>query len=154
MDLINNMKFLHLILIIFFASCSVTSQESENKLHLSNVELLDDIMKEHDKLMLEMKNIKNIKSSLLEIDGIEEDNEAIKNLDIARMSMMNFMKDFSNEFSFDKYPMDKKTHDNLEGIDLLQVNNKLNEFKKSIDDVSEKFETSMSSGQKILDGIE
>ena len=130
-------------------SCS-----NNNSLHQSNVELLDDIMKEHDDLMLEMKNIKNIKTNLLEIDGIEEDNEAIKNLDIARMSMMNFMKDFSNEFSFDKYPMDKKTHDNLEGIDLLQVNNKLNEFKKSIDDVSEKFETSMSSGQKILDGIE
>ena len=130
-------------------SCS-----NNNSIHLSNLELFDDIMKEHDDLMLEMKNIKNIKSSLLEMDGIEEDNEAIKNLDIARMSMMNFMKDFSNEFSFDKYPMDKKTHDNLEGIDLLQVNNKLNDFKKSIDNVSEKFETSMSSGQKILDGLE
>ena len=141
------MKYLFILFV--FISCS-----NNNNLHLSNVELLDDIMKEHDDLMLEMKNIKNIKTNLLEIDGIEEDNEAIKNLDIARMSMMNFMKDFSNEFSFDKYPMDKKTHDNLEGIDLLQVNNKLNEFKKSIDDVSEKFETSMSSGQKILDGIE
>ncbi len=127
---------------------------NNNSLHLSNLELFDDIMKEHDDLMLEMKNIKNIKSSLLEIDGIEEDNEAIKNLDVARMSMMNFMKDFSNEFSFDKYPMDKKTHDNLEEINLLKVNNKLNEFKKSIDDVSDKFEKSMSSGQKILDRIE
>ena len=104
--------------------------------------------------MLEMKNIKNIKSSLLEIDGIEEDNETVKNLDIARMSMMNFMKDFSNEFSFDKYPMDKKTHENLEGIDLFQVNNKLNDFKENIDNVSEKFETSLTSGQKILDGID
>jgi len=141
------MKYIFVLFILI--SCS-----NNNNLHLSNVELLDDIMKEHDDLMLEMKNIKNIKSNLLEIDGIEEDNEAIKNLDIARMSMMNFMKDFSNEFSFDKYPMDKKTHDNLEGIDLLQVNNKLNEFKKNINDVSEKFETSMSSGQKILDGIE
>lgn len=141
------MKYIFILFVII--SCS-----NNNNLHLSNVELLDDIMKEHDDLMLEMKNIKNIKTNLLEIDGIEEDNEAIKNLDIARMSMMNFMKDFSNEFSFDKYPMDKKTHNNLEGIDLLQVNNKLNEFKKSIDDVSEKFETSMSSGQKILDGIE
>ena len=130
-------------------SCS-----NNNSIHLSNLELFDDIMKEHDDLMLEMKNIKNIKNSLLEMDGIEEDNEAIKDLDVAHMSMMNFMKDFSNEFSFDKYPMDKKTHNNLEGIDLLQVNNKLNEFKKSIDDVSKKFETSMSSGQKILDGIE
>ena len=141
------MKYIFVLFVLI--SCS-----NNNNLHLSNVELLDDIMKEHDDLMLEMKNIKNIKTNLLEIDGIEEDNVAIKNLDIARMSMMNFMKDFSNEFSFDKYPMDKKTHDNLEGIDLLQVNNKLNEFKKSIDDVSEKFETSMSSGQKILDGIE
>ena len=141
------MKYIFVLFILI--SCS-----DNNNLHLSNVELLDDIMKDHDDLMLDMKNIKNIKSNLLEIDGIEEDNEAIKNLDVARMSMMNFMKDFSNEFSFDKYPMDKKTHDNLEGIDLLQVNNRLNEFKKSIDDVSEKFETSMSSGQKILDGIE
>ena len=141
------MKYIFVLLVLI--SCS-----NNNNLHLSNVELLDDIMKEHDDLMLEMKNIKNIKSNLLEIDGIEVGNDAIKNLDIARMSMMNFMKDFSNEFSFDKYPMDKKTHDNLEGIDLLQVNNKLNEFKKSIDDVSEKFVTSMSSGQKILDGIE
>ena len=141
------MKYIFVLFVLI--SCS-----NNNNLHLSNVELLDDIMKEHDDLMLEMKNIQNIKTNLLEIDGIEEDNEAIKNLDIARMSMMNFMKDFSNEFSFDKYPMDKKTHDNLEGIDLLQVNNKLNEFKKSIDDVSEKFKTSMSSGQKILDGIE
>ena len=141
------MKYIFVLFILI--SCS-----DNNNLHLSNVELLDDIMKDHDDLMLEMKNIKNIKSNLLEIDGIEEDNEAIKNLDVARMSMMNFMKDFSNEFSFDKYPMDKKTHDNLEGIDLLQVNNRLNEFKKSIDDVSEKFETSVSSGQKILDGIE
>ena len=141
------MKYIFVLFVLI--SCS-----NNNNLHLSNVQLLDDIMKEHDDLMLEMKNIKNIKTNLLEMDGIEEDNEAIKNLDIARMSMMNFMKDFSNEFSFDKYPMDKKTHENLEGIDLLQVNNKLNEFKKSIDDVSEKFETSMSSGQKILDGIE
>ena len=141
------MKYIFVLFVLI--SCS-----NNNNLHLSNVELLDDIMKEHDDLMLEMKNIKNIKTNLLEIDGIEEDNEAIKNLDIARMSMMNFMKDFSNEFSFDKYPMDKKTHDNLEGIDLLQVNNKLSEFKKSIDDVSEKFETSLTSGQKILDGID
>ena len=139
----------YIYILFFLISCS-----NNNDLHLSNVELLDDIMKEHDELMLEMKNIKNIKSSLLEIDGIEEDNEVVKNLDIARMSMMNFMKDFSNEFSFDKYPMDKKTHENLEGIDLLQVNNKLNDFKENIDDVSEKFETSLTSGQKILDGID
>ena len=41
-----------------------------------------------------------------------------------------------------------KKINNHERIDHLQVNNKLNEFKKSIEDVSKKFETSMSSGQK------
>ena len=63
----------YIFALFFLISCS-----NSNDLHLSNVELLDDIMKEHDELMLEMKNIKNIKSSLLEIDGIEEDNEVVK----------------------------------------------------------------------------
>ncbi len=139
----------YLIAVLFLFSCS-----SENKLHLSNVELLGVIMTEHDDLMLEMKSIKEIKNNLLELDEIEEDNEVVKNLDDARMSMMNFMKDFSNEFSFDKYPMDKNTYDNLEGIDINDVNLKLNKYKNNIDIVSEKFKSSISSGKEILDAIE
>ena len=139
----------YLIAVLFLFSCS-----SENKLHLSNVELLEVIMTEHDDLMLEMKSIKEIKNNLLELDEIEEDSEVVKNLDDARMSMMNFMKDFSNEFSFDKYPMDKNTYDNLEGIDINDVNLKLNKYKSNIDLVSEKFKSSISSGKEILDAIE
>ena len=139
----------YIIAVLFLFSCS-----SENKLHLSNVELLEVIMTEHDDLMLEMKTIKEIKNNLLELDEIEEDNEVVKNLDDARMSMMNFMKDFSNEFSFDKYPMDKNTYDNLEGIDINDVNLKLNKYKNNIDLVSEKFKSSISSGKEILDAIE
>ena len=139
----------YIIVVLFLFSCS-----SENKLHLSNVELLGVIMTEHDDLMLEMKSIKEIKNNLLELDEIEEDSEVVKNLDDARMSMMNFMKDFSNEFSFDKYPMDKNTYDNLEGIDINDVNLKLNKYKSNIDLVSEKFKSSMSSGKEILDAIE
>lgn len=139
----------YIIAALFLFSCS-----SENKLHLSNVELLGVIMTEHDDLMLEMKSIKEIKNNLLELDEIEEDSEVVKNLDDARMSMMNFMKDFSNEFSFDKYPMDKNTYDNLEGIDINDVNLKLNKYKSNIDLVSEKFKSSISSGKEILDAIE
>ena len=139
----------YIIAVLFLFSCT-----SENKLHLSNVELLEVIMSEHDDLMLEMKSIKEIKNNLLELDDIEEDSEVIKNLDDARMSMMNFMKDFSNEFSFDKYPMDKNTYDNLEEIDLNDVNLKLNKYMNNIDLVSEKFTSSMSSGREILDAIE
>ena len=139
----------YIIAVLFLFSCT-----SENKLHLSNVELLEVIMTEHDDLMLEMKSIKEIKNNLLELDDIEEDSDVIKNLDDARMSMMNFMKDFSNEFSFDKYPMDKNTYDNLEEIDLNDVNLKLNKYMNNIDLVSEKFTSSMSSGMEILDAIE
>ena len=139
----------YIIAVLFLFSCS-----SENKLHLSNVELLGVIMTEHDDLMLEMKSIKEIKNNLLELDEIEEDSEVVKNLDDARMSMMNFMKDFSNEFSFDKYPMDKNTYDNLEGIDINDVNLKLNKYKSNIDLVSEKFKSSISSGKEILGAIE
>ena len=139
----------YIIAVLFLFSCS-----SENKLHLSNVELLEVIMTEHDDLMLEMKTIKEIKNNLLELDEIEEDSDVVKNLDDARMSMMNFMKDFSNEFSFDKYPMDKNTYDNLEGIDINDVNLKLNKYKNNIDIVSEKFKSSISSGKEILDAIE
>tara|TARA_B100001741_G_scaffold106184_1_gene87513 strand:- start:851 stop:1276 length:426 start_codon:yes stop_codon:yes gene_type:complete len=139
----------YIIAVLFLFSCS-----SENKLHLSNVELLEVIMTEHDDLMLEMKSIKEIKNNLLELDEIEEDSEVVKNLDDARMSMMNFMKDFSNEFSFDKYPMDKNTYDNLEGIDINDVNLKLNKYKSNIDLVSEKFKSSISSGKEILGAIE
>tara|TARA_B100000530_G_scaffold105256_1_gene65122 strand:+ start:98 stop:529 length:432 start_codon:yes stop_codon:yes gene_type:complete len=143
------MRYINIIAVLFLFSCS-----SENKLHLSNVELLEVIMTEHDDLMLEMKSIKEIKNNLLELDEIEEDSEVVKNLDDARMSMMNFMKDFSNEFSFDKYPMDKNTYDNLEGIDINDVNLKLNKYKSNIDLVSEKFKSSISSGKEILDAIE
>ena len=143
------MRYINIIAVLFLFSCS-----SENKLHLSNVELLEVIMTEHDDLMLEMKSIKEIKNNLLELDEIEEDSEVVKNLDDARMSMMNFMKDFSNEFSFDKYPMDKNTYDNLEGIDINDVNLKLNKYKNNIDIVSEKFKSSISSGKEILDAIE
>ena len=139
----------YIIAVLFLFSCT-----SENKLHLSNVELLGVIMSEHDDLMLEMKSIKEIKNNLLELDEIEEDSEVVKNLDDARMSMMNFMKDFSNEFSFDKYPMDKNTYENLEGIDINDVNLKLNKYKSNIDLVSEKFKSSISSGKEILDAIE
>ena len=139
----------YIIAVLFLFSCT-----SENKLHLSNVELLEVIMTEHDDLMLEMKSIKEIKNNLLELDEIEEDSEVVKNLDDARMSMMNFMKDFSNEFSFDKYPMDKNTYDNLEGIDINDVNLKLNKYKSNIDLVSEKFKSSISAGKEILDAIE
>ncbi len=136
----------YIFLLFLFISCS-----TDNSLHESNMELVEDIIFKHDQLMIEMKNIKKIKNTLSELDENFDVEDAMKNLDDAHKSMMNFMKEFSDEFSFDKYPMNKKTYQNLDKIDIKSVNDRLNEFSKYINDVSEKFSSSISQGNKILD---
>ena len=116
----------YFILLFLFFSCS------NNNLHNSNIKLLDQIIIEHDKLMLEMKNIKKIKKDLIEKEEDFDITEKIKNLDNARMSMMNFMEEFSQEFSFENYPMNKEKYKNLTQSELKAVNDKLIEFKNSI----------------------
>jgi len=136
----------YIFLLFLFISCS-----TDNSLHESNMELVEDIVFKHDQLMIEMKNIKKIKNTLSELDESFDVEDAMKNLDDAHKSMMNFMKEFSDEFSFDKYPMNKKTYQNLDKIDIKSVNDRLNEFSKYINNVSEKFSSSISQGNKILD---
>lgn len=136
----------YIFLLFLFISCS-----TDNSLHESNMELVEDIVFKHDQLMIEMKNIKKIKNTLSELDENFDVEDAMKNLDDAHKSMMNFMKEFSDEFSFDKYPMNKNTYQNLDKIDIKSVNDRLNEFSKYINNVSEKFSSSISQGNKILD---
>ena len=136
----------YIFLLFLFISCS-----TDNSLHESNMELVEDIVFKHDQLMIEMKNIKKIKNTLSELDESFDVEDAMKNLDDAHKSMMNFMKEFSDEFSFDKYPMNKNTYQNLDKIDIKSVNDRLNEFSKYINNVSEKFSSSISQGNKILD---
>ncbi len=138
------MRFIFAFLILF--SCT-----SENSIHLSNLKLFDEIMSEHDELMLDMRTLNQMKEDLLEIDGFDEESKPVKDLDEARMSMMSFMKEFGGEFTIDSYPMDKKSHTNLEGVDLLSVNKKLLVFKDKINGVSVKFSTSISEGNNILE---
>ena len=136
----------YIFLLFLFISCS-----TDNSLHESNMELVEDIVFKHDQLMIEMKNIKKIKNTLSELDENFDVEDTMKNLDDAHKSMMNFMKEFSDEFSFDKYPMNKNTYQNLDKIDIKSVNDRLNEFSKYINNVSEKFSSSISQGNKILD---
>ena len=80
------MKYIFVLFVLI--SCS-----NNNNLHLSNVELLDDIMKEHDDLMLEMKNIKNINQVYSEIWESKE----IKDFQISKEeSLRGKDKKFSN----------------------------------------------------------
>ena len=142
----------YIFILFFLISCS-----NNNNLHLSNLELLDDIMIEHDELMMEMKDLKNFKNALG--NRIEENLEdqykdrakiVIDNLDDAHNSMMSFMKEFSDVFPFDSYPMSKEKHKNMSDEELKDVNNKLKSFQDKIIIVSEKFSSSKQRASRML----
>ena len=131
----------------FLFSCS-----SENKIHESNLALLDEVIYEHDELMKDMKELKDLKTkleSLKESDGNID--MAIKNLDEARKGMMSFMKDFSEEFPFDSYPMQKDAFENLDTKKLKEINDKLKSQKEVVMEISSKFSSSIDQAENILD---
>ena len=131
----------------FLFSCS-----SDNKIHESNLALLDEVIYEHDELMKDMKELKDLKTkleSLKESDGNID--MAIKNLDEARKGMMSFMKDFSEEFPFDSYPMQKDAFENLDTKKLKEINDKLQSQKEVVMEISSKFSSSIDQAENILD---
>lgn len=131
----------------FLFSCS-----SENKIHESNLALLDEVIYEHDELMKDMKELKDLKAkleSLKESDGNID--MAIKDLDEARKGMMSFMKDFSEEFPFDSYPMQKDAFENLDTKKLKEINDKLQSQKEVVMEISSKFSSSIDQAENILD---
>ena len=131
----------------FLFSCS-----SENKIHESNLALLDEVIYEHDELMKNMKELKDLKTkleSLKESDGNID--MAIKDLDEARQGMMSFMKDFSEEFPFDSYPMQKDAFENLDTKKLKEINDKLQSQKEVVMEISSKFSSSIDQAENILD---
>ena len=144
------MRYIFILFVLI--SCS-----NNNNLHLSNLELLDDIMIEHDELMMEMKDLKNFKNALgnrmeenLEDQFKDRAKIVIDNLDDAHNSMMSFMKEFSDVFPFDSYPMSKEKHKNMSDEELKDVNNKLKSFQDKIIIVSEKFSSSKQRASRML----
>ena len=136
------MKRLFFLVFILF-SCN------NDKIHESNMVILDNVVKLHDELMLEMKDIKSLKVELIGM-GFESNDTLVADLDKARSSMMKFMKKFSDEFQFDKYPMNKKKSDSLSVSSLKLINDQLVDQKKSIDKVSILFTNSINNAKKAL----
>ena len=134
---------------IFLYVFIVISCESKVDTHQSNMELLDDVVNIHDELMVKMKDLKSLKNELTQ-DGVEPDNQLILELDNARSSMMKFMKKFSEDFQFDKYPMDRESYKDIDEKGLSIVNDKLKGQKKIVLEVSELFETSIANAEAAI----
>ena len=122
-----------------------------NKLDDSNQKILSEIIKEHDVLMEKMGEIKklenDIKSTLSE-DSLSE--KLVSSLRSSSKIMMKFMQDFSDEFPYDKYPMNSK--DNKGDDELLKdVNQRLKIQKEIILNISKSFEESIFNAEKSLE---
>ena len=128
------------------------SCENENNIHEKNMNLLNEVITLHDELMIDMKELRSLKGQLEET-GISSEDKLVMDLDKARSSMMTFMKEFSNEFPFDKYPMDKDAFQELDKSILSSVNEKLIEQKKSIDLVYELFEMSKLNANEAIKNL-
>ena len=135
--------------LIFLYVFILISCESKVDTHQSNMELLDDVVNIHDELMVKMKDLKSLKNELTQ-DGVESDNQLILELDNARSSMMKFMKKFSEDFQFDKYPMDRESYQDIDEKGLSIVNDKLKGQKKIVLEVSELFETSIANAEAAI----
>ena len=141
------MKYLY-ILTTFLVTISCLPS---NKLDDSNQKILSEIIKEHDVLMEKMGEIKklenDIKSTLFE-DSLSE--KLVSSLRNSNKMMMKFMKDFSDEFPYDKYPMNSK--DNKGDDELLKdVNQRLKIQKEIILNISKSFEESVFNAEKSLE---
>ena len=137
------------IFLLFFV---LVSCESQNNIHEQNVNLLNEVITLHDELMVDMKELRSLKSQLEEA-GINSEDKLLIDLDNARSSMMTFMKEFSEEFPFDKYPMYKDAYKDMDKAALSTVNGKLIDQKKSIDLVSELFEISMLNATDAIKNL-
>jgi hypothetical protein len=61
------------------------------------------------------------------------------------------MKDFSEEFPFDSYPMQKDASEGLDSKMLKEINGKLQRQKEVVMEVSSKFSISIDQAEKLLD---
>ena len=141
------MKYLYILTTFLFAIACLPS----NKLDDSNQKLLDEIIKEHDLLMEKMgetKKLENDIRSILSEDSLSE--KLVSSLKSSNKMMMKFMQDFSDEFPYDKYPMNSK--DNTGDDELLKdVNQRLKIQKEIILNISKSFEESIFNAEKSLE---
>ena len=111
--------------------------------------LLDEVITTHDELMLKMKDLKSLKNELTN-EGIEPENKLVLDLDEARSSMMKFMKKFSEDFQFDKYPMDRESYQDIDEKNLSIINDKLKRQKEIVLEVSVLFESSINNAKAAI----
>ena len=141
--------FLFVFIHLFFVGCSSTSNDISN-VHSENMTLLSEIIDQHDQVMKKMSTINSLEKDLSNKEIIDSNIDlAIQNLKDSNMSMMSFMKNFSDQFPYDSYPMNKKIEE--KNIDFYQdVNQKLNLKRDEILKIGKQFEESITKAEELI----
>ena len=97
-----------------------------------------------------MSTINSLENDLSNREPIDSNIElAIKNLKESNMSMMSFMKNFSDQFPYDSYPMNKKMEE--KNLDFYQdINQKLILKKSEIFKIGKQFEESIAKAEELI----
>jgi len=141
--------FFFCLILLFFVGCTSTSNDISN-VHSENMSLLSEIIEQHDELMKKMSTINSLEKDLSNKEIIDSNiNLVIQNLKGSNMSMMSFMKNFSDQFPYDSYPMNRKIEE--KNIDFYQdINQKLNIKRDEILKIGKQFEESISEAQELI----
>tara|TARA_B100001996_G_scaffold319781_1_gene263728 strand:- start:303 stop:740 length:438 start_codon:yes stop_codon:yes gene_type:complete len=141
--------FLLSFLLLLFIGCTSTSNDISS-VHSDNMSLLSDIIEQHDEVMKKMSTINSLENDLSNKEVIDSNIDlAIQNLKESNMSMMNFMKNFSDQFPYDSYPMNKKVED--KNLDFYKdINEKLNLKKDKILKIGKQFEESIAKAEELI----
>ena len=141
--------FLFVFIHLFFVGCSSTSNDISN-VHSENMTLLSEIIDQHDQVMKKMSTINSLEKDLSNKEIIDSNIDlAIQNLKDSNMSMMSFMKNFSDQFPYDSYPMNKKVEE--KNIDFYKdINQKLNIKRDEILKIGKQFEESIAKAEELI----
>ena len=141
--------FLFVFIHLFFVGCSSTSNDISN-VHSENMTLLSEIIDQHDEVMKKISTINSLEKDLSNKEIIDSNIDlAIQNLKDSNMSMMSFMKNFSDQFPYDSYPMNKKVEE--KNIDFYKdINLKLNIKRDEILKIGKQFEESIAKAEELI----
>ena len=141
--------FLFSLILLFFVGCSSTSNDISN-VHSENMTLLSEIIDQHDEVMKKMSTINSLEKDLSNKEIIDSNIDlAIQNLKDSNMSMMSFMKNFSDQFPYDSYPMNKKMEEKK--LDFYQdINQKLNLKRDEILKIGKQFDESIAKAEELI----
>ncbi len=134
------------IISLTILSCSNSSSSSSKEFYT----LLMEVFEVHDEMMPQMGKLSELRQQLEK--KVEEDpmnaityEDAITDLEDAHTGMMDWMKDFGEEFPYKE--------DRLEGMDedeILESIEKMKKQKVSVEDMKQKMIDSMENAKAIL----